>query len=270
MIKIPTKKDYVEFIEEFTKKISMELPTACFYTFGSINNKNCNYGRSDIGGGLILDSGIVTPKNKILRLSELFSRALNDRGILTQFNLLDRETCRDGRFLSYTTDYTDWLKDSAKVLCGPNYLGEMNGKDFKSGMLNTASFNFCGPGGVRNALLYSLVDADNNGDKFVGKVAKAIEKVAKLPKKLIWLRGGEIIQSKTEARKKLEELLEDIDLTPVDEINTLLDNPQKLYDELSNQDRAINVLAESLESMEQMVDSYLRHFPKINERELRV
>jgi len=269
MIKTPLKEDYEKFMEEFTKKLSKELPTTCFYTFGSINNGDCNYGRSDIDGGLILNSGIVTPKDEILKLSRLFSRALNDSGIKTHFNLLDRETCRDGRFLSYTEDYTIYLKNIAKVYCGPNYLEEMNGQDFKSGVLYSAVFNFSGPGGVRNALLYSLVDANIDNDKFIEKVSKALEKVAKFPKKLIWLREGDIISSRIEARSRLKRLLDDVDLTAVDRINVLLDNPQKLYNELSNQDNAISILRESLECMEEMITSYLKHFPQINERELK-
>ena len=268
MIKIPTIEDYTKFMEEFTGELSRELPTTCFYTFGSINNGDCNYGRSDIDGGLILDSRVVTPKDKILRLSQIFLRALNDRGIQTQFNLLDRETCRDGRFLSYTADYTDWLKETARVCCGPNYLEEMNGKDFKSGVLYSAAFNFCGPGGVRNALLYSLIDAQDGNDEFIRRVSKALEKVAKFPKKLIWLRGGDIVPSRCEARKKLEGLLGDVDLTIVDRVNGLLDNPQKLYRELSNQDSAINILGEALGCMEEMVESYVTHFPQVGEREL--
>ncbi|MFA6023385.1 MAG: hypothetical protein WC781_04840 [Candidatus Pacearchaeota archaeon] len=269
MIKIPTKEDYAGFMEEFVGKLSKELPNICFYTYGSINNGDCNYGRSDIDGGLILDSGIVTPKDKVLRLSELFSRTLNNRGIKTHFNLLDRETCKDGRFLSYTEDYTKLIKDTAKICCGPNYLEEMNGKDFKSGVLNSAAFNFCGPRGVRETLLYSLINANMSYDNFIEKVSKSLEKVSKFPKKLIWLREGEIIPSRSEARKRLEKLLEDVDLTGIDKINDLLDNPQALYWELSSKTRAINLLGESLETMEQMISSYLRHFPEIGIRELR-
>ena len=269
MIKLPTKEDYTKFMEEFTSELSRELPQTCFYTFGSINNGDCNYGRSDIDGGLILDSGIVTPKDKILKLSEIFLKALNDRGIQTQFNLLDRETCRDGRFLSYTEDYTDWLKETAKVCCGPNYLGEMGGRDFKSGVLHSSAFNFCGPGGVRNTLLYSLVYVDGDKNEFTEKVSKALEKVAKFPKKLVWLREGNIVPSRREARKRLEGLLGDVDLTTIDRINVLLDNPQRLYNELSNQDGAIELLGDSLESMEQMIASYIGQFPQIGERELK-
>jgi hypothetical protein len=269
MIKIPTGKDYTKFMEEFTREISRELPTTCFYTFGSINSDDCNYGRSDIDGGLILDSGIVTPKDKILKLSQSFLRVSNDKGIQTQFNLLDRETCRDGRFLSYTEDYTNWLKESAKVCCGPDYLREMNGKDFKSGVLYNAAFNFCGPGGVRNALLYSLVYAEEGRDKFMRKVAKALEKVAKFPKKLIWLREGNIVTSRAKAKTRLEGLLEEMDLTALDRINALLNNPQQLYEELANQDNAVNILREALGCMENMVNLYLKQFPKIGEREFK-
>lgn len=270
MIKIPTREDYRKFMEEFTSQLTKKLPTTCFYTFGSINNGNCNYGRSDIDGGLILDSEIVTPKDKVLILSELFARALNDTGIQTQFNLLDRKTCRDGRFLSYTEDYTDWLKENGKISCGPNYLKEMNGRDFKSGVLYSAAFNFSGPRGVRNTLLYSLVYTQEGEDEFMKKISKALEKVAKFPKKIIWLReGGEIIQSRTEAKERLEKLLEDVDLTVIDEINVLLDDPKKLYDKLSNQDNAIGILGKSLDSMEHMISSYLRHFPQIGKMEIK-
>ena len=145
----------------------------------------------------------------------------------------------------------------------------MNGRDFKSGVLNSSAFNFCGPGGVRNALLYSLVYINQNRDEFRENISMALEKVAKLPKKLIWLRGGKIIPSRSEARIRLEKLLEGVDLTIVDRINNLLDNPQRLYDELSNQDVSIGLLVDSLEGMEQMIASYVHQYPQVGERELK-
>jgi len=269
MIKIPTKQDYTRFMKEFTNELSEQLPNICFYTYGSINNGTCDYGRSDIDGGLILDSGIVTPKNKILELSKLFSKALNNRGIETQFNLLDRETCRDGRFLSYTEDYTAWLKDVGKVHCGPSYLKEMNGRDFKSGVLHSASFNFSGPKSVRNTALKSLVYLNEDKDKFVEKILSALDKVVKFPKKLIWLKEEKIIPSRTEAKKRLEKILEDVDLTMIDRIDKLFKKPKQLYSKLESVTDSLDLLLDSLGCMEAMVESYIKHFPKISERELK-
>ena len=268
-MRIPSKEDYIQFLNNFSEKLSHELPDACFYVYGSINSENCNYGRSDIDGGIILNSGIVTPKDKIEDLSKVLSDSLSDSGIKTQFNLLDLESCRDGRFLSYSEDYTSWIKKSSKVYSGPNLLGELNGKDYKSGVLYSAAFNFCGPGGVRDTLLYSTVYKRQNKEDFRIKASNTLEKVAKFPKKLLWLRGEEIIQSREIARKRLTEILEDVDLTPLDEINYLLSNPLELYSQLENDARLAELLNSSLDCMENMILSNIRHFPETNSREIK-
>jgi len=269
-MKIPVKEDYMQFLDNFSKSLSIELPNACFYVYGSLNNCDCNYGRSDIDGGIILGSGVITPKDKIIRLSELFLNALNNYGLQTQFNLLDLETCRDGRFLSYTEDYTNWIKESAKVHSGPNLLGELNGRDFKSGVLYSAAFNFCGPGGVRNSLLYSLVHAHQDNDDFKERTSRALEKVAKFPKKLLWLRGQGIIPSRIKARQRLAEILEDANLEIIDEINDLLANPKELYSQLEDLGESVRLLSSSLGCMEGMVASYIKHFPQVSQRELKL
>ena len=269
-MKIPIKEDYMKFLDNFSKSLSAELPDACFYVYGSLNNGDCSYGRSDIDGGIILGSGVVTPKDKIIRLSELFLNDLNNYGIKTQFNLMDLETWRDGRFLSYTEDYTDWIKESAKVHSGPNLLEELNGRDFKSGVLYSAAFNFCGPGGVRNSLLYSLVHAHRDNDDFKERTLGALEKVAKFPKKLLWLRGQGIIPSRIKTRQRLAEILEDVNLETIDEINDLLANPKELYSRLEDLGESVRLLSSSLDCIEGMVASYIRHFPQICERELKL
>ncbi len=269
-MKIPRKEDYLDFLDSFTQLISQELPGACLFVYGSLNNGDCEYGRSDIDGGIILDSGVITPKEKVVKLSELFRDALNDKGIHTQFNLLDLETCRDGRFLSYTEDYTKWIKESARVYSGPNLLTELNGKNFKSGVLYSSAFNFCGPGGVRNSLLYSLVHAHQDSEDFKERTIGALEKVAKFPKKLVWLREGIIIPSRLKARQELVRVLDDVDLTAIDEINNLFANPKRLYSQLEDTTESVRLLSSSLTCMEEMVASYIRRFPEISERELKV
>lgn len=269
MIKLPSKDDYLHFMELFPQLLSKESPNTCFYIYGAYENGSCNYGRSDIDGGLILDSGLITPKDEILRISKSLLDALNGSRIPIEFNLLDRETCKDGRFLSYTTDYTKWIKESGRIISGPDFLSEMNGLDFKSGVLSTAAMNFSGPYGVRNALLHSLIDASEEDKSFMSKISKALEKAAKFPKKLIYLREGLIVPSRKEAKDRLENILGDIDLTELDKVNALLDNPLKLYSELSNRDKAINLLASSLNCLENMISSYIKHFPNFSPRELK-
>jgi hypothetical protein len=268
MIKIPSRQDYEIFLEKFTEGISKKLPSACFFTYGSIDNHHFVPGISDIDGGIILDSGVVTDKEKILDLVELFSASLGNAGIRIQLNLLDRKTCQSGRFLSYAQDYTDWIKQSGNIRSKLDYTKEMNGLNFRSDVLHTASFNFCGPNGVRNSLLYSLVYANESHEEFVKNTSKALDKFAKFPKKLVWLRGGNVTVDKNEAKKELEGLLQDVDFTALERVNSLLKNPDDFYAIFGDYDHSVGLLVESLDCLEHMIESYLRHFPKSGKREL--
>jgi len=264
MRKLPTKENYEDFLEDFTKKVSRRFPDCCFYLYGSATDGRCVYGRSDIDGGLILDSGVVIPIKDILVISELLATTLQKNRVETQFNLLDRQTNKDGRFLSYTTDYTDWVKESSKVLFGPDYIKEMNGLDKKTGVLYTSAFNFRK---VRNSALYFMDRIMTDRKRFQRNVLKCLKNVVNLPKKLIWLRGERIIASKTSARKRLSEMLEDVDLSFVDRVNYLFGRPAELYRNIENEN-APGLMLDSLTTMEQMIEAYLKHFPEHSEREL--
>lgn len=263
------KQDYQRFMNDFVDNISKMYPDVCFYTFGSSNTKDFVCGRSDIDGGIILNSDIVTKKEMLIDIANILADSLLSTGIETQFNLLDLKTIRDGRFLSYTSDYTDFIKEHGRICCGPNLVKEMNGKNFKSGPLYSASFNFSGPGGVRNTLLYSKYHSEIDSSEFTTSIKKALDKVAKFPKKLIWLRQGIIIPSKYSAKKELENMLEDLNIDALEKINKLLDQPNILYDALSNPNKSIKLLSEALECMESMIASYIKHFPQVGERELK-
>jgi predicted nucleotidyltransferase len=261
-----SKKDYFSFIENFTDEVSRIPPESCFYIYGSVANGEFNPGRSDIDGVIILNSGVLTPKKEIFELSDAMSKILKKAKIKTQFNILDREICRDGRFLSYTTDYTDYFKENAKILSGPDYIKEMNGLDFKSGFLYNASFNFSGPKGVRNTLLYSLTYDDSD---FKYNISKSLEKTAKFPTKLFWLASGEIIPSRKKARVELEKLFGEMNLSYIDEVNYFLDNPNRLDSLMSNRYKSVCLLKNCVESVENMITVYLKKFPQPNEREIK-
>jgi len=268
MLPLPIELEYRAFIEELRTNLNEQHPDVCFYTFGSINNGSCNWGRSDIDGGLILSSGVITDKVKILEIADILAVALSKNRVGTQFNLLDRETCIDGRFLSYTKDYTDFLKQRAKIHTGPNFVAEMNGIDFKSGVLSSAAFNFSGPGGVRNALLNSLDYVNSSNELFSERMQKALEKVAKFPKKLVWLREGEIIPERESSHKRLKNLLPGLDSELLYRVNSLLNNPGVLYQTLEDKEETIGLVSDALNCMESIIGEYTtRFFP--NEREFK-
>ena len=269
--KIPSKEDYGYFIEEFRKGIKKEISDSCFYIFGSMVNGNCNYGRSDIDGGLILNSDIKTPKDKILNIAEIFARITEETNITTQFNLLDRKTNNDGRFLSYTKDYTDWIKKSGKIIYGSDYIKEMKGYDFKSGVLYSTGYNFSGPGGIRNTVLNSIYLLRNDKDEFQKRVIKSLDKLVKFPKKFLLLQGREVIPSRKESRKELSKTLEDVNWDFIDKVNLIFDKEAfKFYETLSEENIALDYLVNSLTCAEELITSYIKHFPKISSNELRL
>lgn len=267
MRKLPTRENYEGFLEEFTRRLSVNHLDSCFFLYGSITDGNCDYGRSDVDGCIILDSGVVTPKDKILSIAEILAEALKKNRVKTQLNLTDRQTNKDGRFFSYTTDYTDWFKDCVDILWGPNYISEMKGLDFKSGCLSSAAFNLRK---ARRSVLKYLDNLTTNPEEFRKSVIDSLELLAKFPKKLIWLQEPKVIASRYKAKKRLSEMLgTDLDLSILDEVNTLLGRPRELYKQVEDGDKALDLLVKSLEGLELMVQAYLKQFPEPSERELK-
>jgi len=263
---IPTKENYDGFVRELVGELSKRHPDTCFYAYGSYTDGNCNYGRSDIDGGLISNSRIVTPKEELLDIASILARALGNNRVKTQFNLLDRETCKEGRFLAYTLDYTAWIRKVGKVLSGPNYLGEMNGLDFKSGTLHNAAFNLRK---ARNNLLYSFDTINTDSNRFRERTEKVLETLAKLPKFLIWLRGGEVIVPRVRGREELKRMLGDVDLSFIEELEVLLRRPARFYSEIEDTDRALSLMVKGVTTMEQIIQSYVNRFPEASARELK-
>lgn len=268
MIKVPSKEDYKRFINDFSSVLQRNHPDVCFYTYGSYASDQCDYGRSDIDGGLIFDCGIVTPKSAIISIAELLSVARLKYSVDVDFNVSDKESSLDGRFLAYSDDYTDWIKSSGIIWSGPDLLYCLNGKNFRSQVLHSASFNFCGPHGVRQILLYSAYQFYRDSDGFVKDVIKGLEKVAKFPKKLVWLRDGVVIPSRFAAKERLESLL-DADLSFIDGINQVLSKPKELIESLYVQENAIELLCYALDCLEDIIGLYIKKFPEISERELK-
>ena len=264
----PKKQEYAGFINELTRELKTHFPNVCFGCYGSLVNGNAVYGKADIDGFLIMPGEVVSDKNTVQGLSQILARALSNNPIKTQFNLLDLETVRDGRFMSYTKDYSDYIKKRARIVTGPKFHLDMNGFDPKFGVLESASFNFSGPTGVRTSALYSLSMLQENYDYFSERVESAIDKVAKFPAKLVWLRTGNIIPDRRDAQEIVEKNLSDVDYCYLDDINDALDNVSELDRILKNPEEALRLLYNGLEVMEQMVFSYMRRHPTLGKREV--
>ncbi|MDP2926305.1 MAG: hypothetical protein Q8N99_08050 [Nanoarchaeota archaeon] len=261
------RENYEAFLEEFKERLGEGHLDVCFYVYGSIyDGKEFVPGISDIDGGLILDSDrVVLDKGKLKDISEILADSLRRSRVDIQFNLLDRITGNDGRFLSYTCDFTEFLRNSAQVLSGPDFISQLNGLDYKLGVLNAAAFNFRR---IRNTSLCAYNLFENNHPKFLDSTIESLKLTAKFPIKLVYIRTGELILSRSHSRERLSGLIEGIDLSGAKEVSELIRNPRKLHREMNNKYKAIEWLYLALDSCETMVEAYLREFPDISEREI--
>lgn len=267
---LPTKKDYDFFVKGFADKLSQHFPDICFYVYGSYASGKANYGRSDIDGGLILNEEFISPKNKIIMISDMLKQCLDKRRVKTQFNLLDRGTNKDGRFLSYIVSYTDWIKRGGVVICGPDYRQEMKGLDFKAGELEAASFNFRR---IRNGLLYSsgdIIKGYNQEGNFGTSLEKAIIGLKGLAKKLIFLQCGKLYPEASESFQRIRRMFPELNLEVLKKVNALLRNPRRFREVLeSGQSEELKFYQDILTQFEQIIQAYVVKFPKVSEREAR-
>lgn len=254
------KADYDNFMDKFSSSLSRNFPDVCFYIYGSYLEGTCDYGRSDIDGGLIVDSNFITDKTQVLGLARSFSEFC-PRELELNFNLNDRGTNRDGRFLSYTTDYTNWLKKQGKVVCGPDYVSEMNGLDFKSGNLNSAAFNFRR---TRNNFLESFYDLKNNPLKLGEKMDKSLQGLKSLPKKLIALRTGNVVNSFSRNLKDIENLLPGLDLSVFNWAGDLFKNSEQYGGFLNDSENIQSYYLPILNGIESMLFEYTKKFPEVS------
>lgn len=265
---LPTRDDYEQFMDKFTLALEISHSDVCFFTYGSFDREDCDYGRSDIDGGLILPSGIVSDKEKIKELSDILSGVLLKTRIKTGFNLLDEKTCVDGRFLSYGRNYTSYLQQHARIRSGPDLVSSMNGLDWRHDELHSAAMNFSGPGGVRRLLLYLPYKARKSPQEYYENIMGALEKVGKFPKKLLMLRKRELVPNREKAVAQVKDLLE-LDLPEFEEINHLLSHSSELAEKI-NRRKIMPVLYTALNCMEKMIEAYVKKFPQPCELEVKL
>lgn len=267
----PKPDDYLKFLEIFSSHLKNGFKDICFYTYGSINNPREFYsGSSDIDAGLILDSGVISSKHrkKIKQLNEVLAEALIKTRIRIDLNLLDRQTNCDGRFLSYSQSMTDHIKTDGRIISGPAYfLDELNGLNYRHEDLSHGAFNLRD---LRNRFLFSYYDSYNNYRDFAEGVLSNIKKAVKFPKQLVLIQTGKLIINKAEARKKLQEILEGVDLERIIELNSILRNTGVLLKELKNRDNAIRLLEDSLDAVELIIRDYLLKYPLVSDKEVKI
>lgn len=273
---VTRRERFGEFYNRLAEKISASHPEVGFYGYGSFFEKP-NQEPGDIDGGIVMPT-LITDKPTILSLSEYIAKQAERLGIQSQeiqINLLDQESNKDGRFLSYSTDYALYVRMFARVLAGDPKLGELNGTDNRYNTHESNAFNFRR---VRNSLLMSYSSYYAGNEVLEKHFAKLVDQVKRLPKKMLQLglirdlistgRGDEIHlgianlvarTSKAEALRDLEKLVGDVDLSFYEQIPRY-ENPEAVR-QLFADGILFWVWSEALETYESIVKGYIDNNP---------
>jgi len=261
------KEDYLRFLGDFSEV--RKFYDSCFYVYGSLISGTPAYGRSDIDGGVILNDKVVTHKGRLLDISKLFVECWERSPVRVQFNLLDRQTASDGRFLSYDLSFTDWIKKSGRVLAGDEDLVEgMTGFKFKDETLRGIAYNFRS---LRNGYLTVVRDFKYDPRKLAENTENALENLIRLPKKILLIRGGSVVDNKASAITKLQRMFPELDLEFVRRVQRLSRNPHKWYKAIENDklSSGFPIYTKALTAFERVIESYLNAFPEISDKEVR-
>ncbi len=261
------KDSHQTFAHDFAAGLTKDYPEVCFFIYGSFARGDYDIERgSDIDGGLIFDGSGLLSKDSMLGVSNLLARCMPAPAIKLQINVLDRRINCDGRFMSYTQDFTDYFKTEAKVLAGPPcFVNEMNGRNYRSGVLESAAFNLRT---VRNTILHSIYLRDSNPSEFDRQTRHVIDLTLKLPKKLTWLQSsGPIITDIDESLRSLERLLPVYDSSALRKLKAIRADPVTRAKEFM--ERKSELLWESADAFQRMIHAYISLFSKSNDKELR-
>jgi len=255
-----SKKTYAEFIKNFSDKIKSVDEKTSFFIYGSYLRRDFVPGVSDLDGFLILDDGLVTSKDDLRSLSYgLMETSKLFPKVKFQFNVLDWDSSLDGRFLTYTKDYTDFFKKNAEKICGNFNIDAMLGFMYKSAILNSISHNLSK---LRQNFLYY------DFNRFLGNV-QSIEKtiysplgsLARLPKQFCLLTGGQLIESKEDSLEQFKINFPNyMDNGFFKELFSLLKDERK-YKDFHNSKGGLMFSLECLTEMEKMIRIYAGKFP---------
>src|SRR3989344_3182449 len=234
-MKFPSLEDYEYFIQRFSDNISMRHPTTCFYIYGSFIREDFVPGRSDIDGGLILNSNFILPK-------------------------------QDGRFLAYDDTYADFLKIKAEIHAGPDFVREMCGLNYSRDSLRSAAFNLRK---VRNGLLTHFLDRGRNQEKAERNILSSTTLLFSTPKKILETIGKELVFENGAFFQAFMEIFPEYNSRQYEKAFSLRRSPQAYFGILDDMNGAFDMSIDFVNATEEMIRLYVKRFSCITQREVR-
>ena len=268
-----TIKNYDKFVEKFSEAVRNSGGNICFYGYGSYINGDFVPGRSDLDGGLVLDSNFITPKAVVRNLAVGLENVLketnlgneNSSKIKVQFNLMDRGINRDGRFLAYDDTYTDHLKNKARVFTGPNFLKEMTGMNYKREVLRSAAYNLRK---ARNGLLMHFVNLREDPLIARKNAVSCMNVLWSMQKKLIELATEEIVFRENETLNLFEKTFPEYDARYLKLALCLRTIPSYFFETFGNLENAFDLSKKFVSATELMIQTYIKKYPEVSSFEV--
>lgn len=263
----PKREHYEDFLQTLSQRL---FPGTCFYLYGSlIREEDFVPGRSDVDGGFILRTEFITPRIEAGYLSRFLNNCLrhaekeaglsdSDLGIRVNLNLMDSAINRDGRFLAYDNSYTDYLKENAIIVAGPDIVQEMNGMNYKRQSLESAAHNLRK---VRNGLLTYFFDLRKNPERARKTSLSSINLLWSMPKKLLESLGKEVKFERGAFFETFREIFPEYDSEKYEKAFVLRKDPNYYFGVLEDMDSAFDLSLGFLNATEEMIKGYVKRFP---------
>ena len=238
----------------------------CFYGYGTLwedDGKRFRPKTSDADGGFIFPGLPYLNNAKVYKLAKILEETTREYPLDLEFNLMDERSSLDGRFLSYTSDFTDHIKERGLILSGPDLRDTLNGLNYKSGPLNSAAMNLRS---IRNTHLQSLI-YKRDPEVLYQKTISTIKKAVKLPKKLLFARTGELELPSLEACRTFEQLTDSAVPLAWEQMHEMIRDEN--VERLRNFESAQYMITTAREVSERIIYDYLQTFQEHNDFEHR-
>lgn len=258
----------VNFLRDFSRDIFKEHKGVSFFVYGSIMRDDFSPKGSDIDGFFVFDNDFITDKGVLMDISKTLNFHVRRKGfnLENEFVILDKGTCSDVRFLVYSKDYVDFLKENSYKVFGDFNLDSLKGFEYKHSQLGSVAWNL---DGMRKGFLnYSLNKSQNNDYILNQTLKEPIKKLASLPKQLINLGFGKLIQSKRRALDLFLDTFPDYDGGFANKNFESLYGPSS-YNPFNNSEKDLEYSLRCLTEYEKMIKCYVEKFPNASSREVR-
>lgn len=259
--KRPEKINYMDFDIKLVNGLrELGIEGLSLILYGSHVRNTYTPGRSDVDAMLIFPDDVVTDKHNISLCSKVLSDSLEGNNIPFQVSVCDLATMKDGRFNTYDPSFQYYFKEEAVTVLGPNYLPEFKYELPTITDLGTLRFNLRR---VRNGLLFSEHNMNNDYKAFLEDFHKSLGKVADTPRKIFKMAAGKLQhKERFTALARLREEFPEVDMKPLEIIKDLFSNTAKLDTLYRYPSKILEFWNHSVTTMEQIIKGYMQRNPR--------